>query len=246
MSSLRVLLIQCRSAKSRMLRHEVACIRRRLANQDVQLSTRQAVSEPATAAWLDGNDVVIMGGSGAFSVQDPRSQGWVDPLRHTLDRILSRNIPFFGICFGHQLLGLHLGGEVRTSEDHSEVGSIQVGLTRAGRADPVFGALPVRFTAQTGHSDSVFGPPAELRVLAQNHTLDTQAFHLTGRPVYTTQFHPDLTGMEARERYRSFEADIRRAGGAPKEGGSEKFSPAPDTSSQLLGRFIAHVLKGDT
>ena len=63
---------------------------------------------PADVRWLDGIDGLLIGGSGDYSVHHPQSQRWVNPMRVVLDAALQRRMPGFGLCFGHQLLGLHL------------------------------------------------------------------------------------------------------------------------------------------
>src|SRR5690606_9698760 len=146
---------------------------------------------------------------------------------------LSRNIPGFGICFGHQLLGLHLGSPVRTDPTRAEVGTLEMELTERGRHDPLFSGLGEKFTAHTGHSDHVSSTPAELELLATSETLDTQAFRLKGGRFYTTQFHPDLTGAEAIDRYRAIVAKRPEA-----SANLARFRAGEDTTASLLSGFL--------
>ena len=124
-----------------MASHELDCIRRRLGSLDTSITVRNVFSETPKTEWLSGMDAMVIGGSGAFSVHDPRSEAWVTELRHLLDACLERSVPSLGICFGHQLLGLHLGAEVVTDLARREVGTLAFDLTEAGANDPLFGSL---------------------------------------------------------------------------------------------------------
>ena len=72
-------------------------------------------------------------------------------------------------------------------------------MTAAGRADPLFGALPAVFDAFVGHKEAVRVPPPDAVVLATSSACPVQAFRI-GANVYATQFHPelDVPGIETR------------------------------------------------
>ncbi len=241
MSRRRVLLIQVRDGHDVMADHEQTCVQRKLDGHDVLLETRNAVVEPARPEWLDDADALIVGGSGAYSVHLEQSAHFVGPLRALLDRALERDVPGFGICFGHQLLGQHLGGRVLTCADRTEIGTTRFELTSSGRQDPVFGQLEGCFQGQTGHSDHVSEAPGTLDVLARNDVLEAQAFRVRGRRFWSTQFHPDLTGAEARERYLAYRDNLHDAAEEATRADALRFHLAPDPASTLLGRFIASL-----
>ena len=233
----RVLLIQVRDRGDVMAEHELACVVRRLEGRgDVDVKARNALTEPADRSWLDGYDAVIFGGSGDYSVHHSASQPWVSHLRHTLDAILERKLPGFGICFGHQLLGMHLGATVVTDENFAEVGTVPVELTHHGGTDTVFSALERQFVAQTGHSDHVTTVPPGCVLLASNETLETQAFRVLDAPFYSTQFHPDLTAFEAVSRYTAYQQAL--SGSVPDPARVERFRVGVDATAHLLRRFL--------
>jgi GMP synthase (glutamine-hydrolysing) len=230
MSRLSVLLVQARDRGDAMAAHERACIERRV-GLGVTLTTRNALAEEPRPDWVAGHDALIIGGSGAHSVHDPRSRPWVSALRRVLDEALRRALPGFGLCFGHQLLGHHFGAAVRTDERQAEVGTVEVELTPAGKSDPLFGTLDAYFPAHTGHSDSVDRVPEGLELLASNTTLRTQAFKVRDVRFYSTQFHPDLTGAEAVVRYCANK-------NIPPEAGLALFRPGADAAVTLLRSFV--------
>lgn len=237
----RLLLIQIRDPGDPMARHERACVARRVEGRGLDIAARNALEEPASDWWLEGVDGIIIGGSGDHSVHHPASASWVTPLRRLLDTALEDGLPGFGLCFGHQLLGMHLGARILTDAARTEIGTVEVDLTDEGRSDRIFGALPPRFSASTGHSDYVVDRPAGVRVLASTPLVDHQAFHLEGTGWYSTQFHPDLMASEAKHRYLAYAGafatmspeDMQR-----RRAKAERFTEGRDDAASLLGRWL--------
>ena len=52
----RVLLVQVRAGDDPMIEHELQCVRRRLGERAYDLTTYNAVVQPASVNWLDGQD----------------------------------------------------------------------------------------------------------------------------------------------------------------------------------------------
>ncbi len=236
----RLLLIQIRDAGDPMAEHERACVARRVGD-GVALTVHNALTAPAQRRWLDGVDGLVIGGSGNYSVHHPDSQPWVNHLRQLLDAALAAALPGFGICFGHQLLGYHLGARVLTDEARAELGTVPLQLTAAGQRDPIFGELEPDFFAHTGHSDHVAEVPEGATLLASGDDCPTQAFKLRDAPFYSTQFHPDLTGAEAASRYLAYRKNLDGALDDPSICGASRFRPGADQTSVLLGRFAAAI-----
>lgn len=231
-----VLLIQIRDPRHRMTLHEQECLERRVRGMGVRWRVRNVFAQQPSREWCDGVQAMVLGGSGAYSVHDARSEGWVGPLRDVLEKALADALPSFGVCFGHQLLGYHLGGSIVTDESLAEVGTITVDLNAHGRSDPLFGPLEPCFQVHTGHSDAVLTAPTRVQVLGSSSTLQTQVFKVTGAPFYSTQFHPDITGLEADERYQAYHPTL-----APNAAESVPISPfsfGQDEATELLPRFM--------
>lgn len=238
---LRVLLVQVRDPGDVMADHELSCVRRRFAGRSVEVQSRNVLAGPVRPETIDRYDAVVFGGSGDYSVHDPRSAPWIGGLRDLLDRTLSRRTPGFGLCFGHQLLGAHLGARVVTEPEHAELGTVSMQLAQPGVSDPIFSGLEPDFHAHTGHSDAVVGRPPGTTVLASNETLDTQAFKVDGSPFYSTQFHPDMTGAEAVSRYLAYHDSLASAREDPTIHAASRFRPGADAATILLGRFLDAV-----
>lgn len=224
-----------------MLEHERACVERRLGQRNYRLSHFNAVEVPAEPSCLDGIDAFIIGGSGDFSVHHPKSQSWVIPLRRVIGAALDRNVAGFGVCFGHQLLGVQLGSEVVTSSEHSELGTVTVDVTDEGRKDPLYRQFGESLRVHSGHSDYVVSVPSGVDLLASNARCQTQAFKVRGTQVYSVQFHPDMTGAEARYRYLAYRHGFADRLDDDAMRAAEKFIPEADESVSLLGSFLDQV-----
>lgn len=225
--------------------HEIACIRRRLDRHHEQLVIKNALESTPRAEWLDGARGVIFGGSGDFSVHHVGNRHWVRPLQRLIDVTLARGLPGFGICFGHQLLGEVLGARVVTCRQRSEIGTVRVRLTADGQRDPLFTDLGEHFPVHTGHTDCVTTIPRGVTLLAESEALVTQAFRATFAPFWSTQFHPDLTGAEARQRYLAYRDVLTSAADAAEaERLALRFTPGEDAAASLLRQFCDRVVAG--
>lgn len=206
--SLRVLLIQARSAP-RMVEQEQVCFseRCRLPRDRFRI-LNVAQGDTPTVDHLAQVDAVIIGGAGAYSATD--DYDWTPALLDFVRRIVDRELPLFGSCWGHQVIARALGGRVVYDPEHSELGCGDVQLTDAGLADPLFHRFPRRFRANMGHHDRVVELPSGATELAENE-LPYQAFRLEGLPVYGTQFHSELDAERERERILVYRKHYRDA-----------------------------------
>jgi GMP synthase-like glutamine amidotransferase len=242
---IKVLILQCRELSDPMVDHEIECIKKKFRNTPTQVTIHNVVSKPPTEGLLD-IDALIIGGSGAYSVHYEECQEWVKPTCSFIEKAIKKNLPGFGICFGHQLLGQVLGSTVVTSSDHTEIGTVELNLTSEGASDRVFGHLPKRFTAQTGHSDHVQTIPHGTVLMAQGDLLQTQAFKIEGTKFYSTQFHPDMTGAQARERYMAYHQKLQAVTPKATPEEAKRFELNRDDACALLGYFIDDVAAGST
>jgi GMP synthase (glutamine-hydrolysing) len=144
---------------------------------------------------LDDYAGIFLGG-GPFNASDPdRLKSAVQrrvevELNALLDRVVARDFPFLGACYGIGVIGTHQGGTVdRTYAE--PIGRVSVSLTSAGMADPLLVDLPATFEAFVGHKEAVTDLPPHAVRLATSPGCPVQAFRI-GRNVYATQFHPEL------------------------------------------------------
>jgi GMP synthase (glutamine-hydrolysing) len=126
-----------------------------------------------------------------------------------------------------------------------EIGTVQVELTPAGQADPLFKGLPPRIAVQATHEDFVPEPPPGAAVLAGNAHTATQA--LAFRPCARgVQFHPEVQpdAMRAliQARAEKLEAEATAQGLAPGERVPRLLAGIAPTPSgrQILVNFLEH------
>ena len=134
-----------------------------------------------------------------------------------------------------------LGGTVVTDRDRAEVGTAWVELTHDGEADPVFGPLGKRFRVPIGHEDVVTQIPKSARLLASSDLVENQAFVFLDKPIYATQFHPELNRADLVARLTKYTEYLPLTGHKSiKE--FEDSTPETPESESILPRFLKEVL----
>jgi GMP synthase (glutamine-hydrolysing) len=123
----------------------------------------------------------------------------------SIDFSLIEGLPVLGICYGHQLMALRLGGKVVTS-DHKEYGyrSIQY-RENSGKLLAKLAGDQVWMS----HGDQVLEAPSGFVVTAETVSCPVAAFEneLTG--YYGVQFHPEVSHtLEGKEILRRFLFDL--------------------------------------
>jgi len=236
-SQLRVLLLQARRDTDPMRSHEVTCFASTAQVEEHQISVHDLCAGPPKLADVKRYDAVMVGGSGEFyvSARDlPHFDGFVG----VLQELCEVGHPMFGSCFGYQSLVECLGGDIIHDPGNTEVGTIDLELTDCGRTDPLFGPMPPVFTAQMGHKDRATRHPAGIPNLAQSQLSPFQALRIPDKPIWATQFHPELDRTTNLERFQHY-LDIYAQSMDPDE--REKalagFRETPHASN-LLARFL--------
>lgn len=155
---------------------------------------------------LDSFAGIFLGGS-AFNVSDadksPLQQRVEDDLSQLLDVIVTRDLPFLGLCYGIGTMTAHLGGLVDRTYGEP-VGATTVTVTPAGRADPLLEGIPGSFEAFVGHKEGSNGVPNGVELLATGEACPVQMYRV-GANVYVTQFHPELDADDLAERMRIYQ-----------------------------------------
>lgn len=139
---------------------------------------------------LDGFDGLwIMGGS--MDVWDEAEFPWLRAEKALIrEAVTTRELPFFGICLGHQLLADALGGEVVPAEAF-EIGLHDVMPTRDGRDHALLTGLPCPTRWVNVHRAEVARPPPGARVLAASEACANHAMQV-GDAAFSVQFHPEV------------------------------------------------------
>lgn len=239
---LRFALLQARNPEDGAREEEFLAFVTRLQVGPEQIRQVDILTETLGAATLDGIDAVLVGGAGEYSVLDDHPP--IQRFTGFLTELAQGSMPVFASCFGFQALALGLGGEVIADEDHAEVGTYELDLTEAGTRDELFGKLPRKFLAQEGHKQRVFRLPEQLTCLARSTFSPFQAFRVPGKPIYATQFHPELTWVDNKVRFKGYMDQYGSLFG--HEAALSKLyghRPSPE-ANDLPARFVRHFLLG--
>ena len=161
----RFLLLQARNPGDPGQAHEQQCFEETLGVPSGSIRSWDLLKGPPQDEDLDKADMLLVGGSGDYSVLDdvPFVQDFIGFLR---DVVIPRNIPTFASCFGFQAIVLAAGGELVRDPESAEVGTFAISVSNAGREDPLLGSLFPTFKAQLGHKDRVERLPDGLTSLA--------------------------------------------------------------------------------
>ncbi len=174
--------------------------------------------------------VVITGSAASVYDEAPWSR-WATG--YTADAVRA-GIPLLGVCYGHQLLGEAVGGRgtVRPAA-RPEVGYLDVELDRG---DPLFDALPERFTSFLTHGDELRATPA-FEVWGRSALCPIQAIRVPGRPAWGVQFHNEYPPEEQLRLLRMRAARHPELGLDPEAAFAARTDTAP-LARALFGRFL--------
>ena len=222
-----------------MAAQEVLCFARSLPCTSSNIEVFDLLSGAPSTLALKRTDVVLIGGSGEHSVV--RGGPWLSGALDTMTELYAKSRPTFASCWGFQAMAQALGGTVVTDRDRAEVGTAWVELTNDGEADPVFGPLGKRFRVPIGHEDVVTKIPKSARLLASSDLVENQAFVFLDKPIYATQFHPELNRADLVARLTKYTEYLPLTGHkCIKE--FEDNTPETPESESILPRFLKEVL----
>jgi GMP synthase (glutamine-hydrolysing) len=144
-------------------------------------------------------DAVILSG-GPNSVLDEGAP--------TIDFSLIEGLPVLGICYGHQLMALRLGGRVQ-QWPHKEYGRRQLNSASAGS---LVGGLSSDIVWMS-HGDQVLEAPPGFETIAGTDTCTVAAFANRAQRQFGVQFHPEVShtpdGRTILKRFLFEEAGLR-------------------------------------
>lgn len=242
LDSLQVLLLQARDAEDPIITHELDCFVERSGLAHDQFKTLNFVTQPVPAEIVRRADVVMIGGSGAYSVVKGGFD-WLEPMLELMREIVAWEKPMFASCFGFQALVQAMGGEVLAEKARAEVGTFAARKTIAAEDDPLFGPLSDQFDVQLGHNDSAVRLPEGFVHLASTERCEYQAVRVGQLPIVATQFHPELTDMDNITRYMRYLESYRPAEMTleqARQHAEDIHRPSPE-ANRLIKGFIEQV-----
>ncbi len=107
----------------------------------------------------------------------------------TIDKkVFDLGIPILGICYGEQLLGHLLEGDVKPGKV-KEYGPAVLEVISDSQ---LFKNTSDQFTVWMSHGDSVLSPPKGFEITAITKTIPCAGIEDTNRKIYGIQFHPEV------------------------------------------------------
>ena len=236
--SINYLLYQVRDADDPMRTQEVATYIEALNCDASRIKVHDLLSGGPERQVLDQSDIVLIGGSGDYSAAGEGE--WLERAMDSMRELYELKKPTFASCWGFQALARALGGMTIEDLDRAELGTSVVRLTEGGLADPVFSAAGSEFAVFQGHQDRVSGLPSGAIDLAKSEVSPFQAFTFSDRPIYATQFHPELSRHRYLERVKHYPQYVERITGQSYEEFESAVGEARE-SRGLLERFVEYV-----
>ncbi|MFO7675141.1 MAG: gamma-glutamyl-gamma-aminobutyrate hydrolase family protein [bacterium] len=145
---------------------------------------------------------VVLTGSPLMLATDPPPAGLVEFVR-------GLRVPVFGICFGHQLLGIATGAKMGRREFFEGPG-----LIRVRAAEPLFAGMEETLVVAESHAEYLEPDSAAAAgwdILADSRWCAVEAMRHRERPWYGVQFHPERSGRVGVEVLANFYRHAVRA-----------------------------------
>jgi GMP synthase (glutamine-hydrolysing) len=155
------------------------------------LDVRRPYADEALPDDLEGYAGLLVLG-GAMGAHDDDQHWWLAPTKDLVRSAAGAELPTWGICLGHQLAAVALGGVSQRNPRGQQVGLLEIGWTSAVAADPLFGPLAVLPRRGVHWNDDVVDPlPDGATVLAVTPDGEVQAARLAPS-VWGVQPHPEV------------------------------------------------------
>jgi GMP synthase (glutamine-hydrolysing) len=142
---------------------------------------------PDSTDSFDG--LVVMGG--AMGAHDDQKAPWLPAARDLIRLAAKTGVPTLGICLGHQLCAVALGGDIEVNPNGRQLGLLDVGWNAEAVDDPLMGGLVAPRRAMHWNDDVVARLPEGARQLATASTGEVQAAR-HAETVWGTQWHPEV------------------------------------------------------
>ncbi|MEO7126079.1 MAG: type 1 glutamine amidotransferase [Nakamurella sp.] len=161
------------------------------ADAGVTVDVRRGYAGDTIPADLAGyRGLVVLGGD--MNANDDADCPWLTPIKQLIARTISGESPFLGICLGHQLAAVAMGGKVTANPAGRALGLTHFLPTTAGVHDPLFSSVLSGSPAVQWNSDTVTEIPRGAEVVAVCADGTPQAIRFGAR-AWGVQFHPEVS-----------------------------------------------------
>ncbi len=185
----------------------------------------------------DHTGLLVLGGS--MGADDDADHPWLTDVKDLIREAAATGTPVLGICLGHQLAAVALGGRVERNPRGQQIGTLDVGWTDDARGDALLGSLARPVRAVQWNNDIVTEAPAGTVVLARTPRGEVQAARFAPT-VWGVQWHPEA-GEEIVRSWAEHDRDDAVERGVDVDGYVAEVASARDelraTWAELARRF---------
>jgi GMP synthase (glutamine-hydrolysing) len=153
------------------------------------VTCRPYAGDPLPTALDEYDGLVVMGGE--MGAHDDQKAAWLPGVRELIRRASTAELPTLGICLGHQLCAVALGGEIEVNPKGRQLGLLDVGWTPATVDDELMSGLVGPRRAMHWNDDVVSRLPDGAVQLATAGTGEVQAAR-HAPTVWGIQWHPEV------------------------------------------------------
>ncbi len=156
----------------------------RYLKQDTQIVENTTPVDELAAANLDG--IMLSGGAARVGLD-----GKLGEVGSYLDKL---DLPFLGVCAGHQFMARHLGGEAAPGKEGAEFGQVEMEVLEE---DDILRGVPKKTIVWASHHDEVSRLPPDFKVLARSEKCPVQVMRHKTKPLFGMSFHPEVEHTQA-------------------------------------------------
>jgi len=155
----------------------------------LRLLVEQGFDVTVVPAKTPAEDVLALGADGVFLSNGPGDPAAVAGVPEIVRRIADRDVPVFGICLGHQILGLALGGRTQKLKFGHHGGNQPGQDVHTGKV-----AICAENHGYAVDADSLLaaGEPVEITHRNLNDGTVEGLAHAR-RPLFSVQYHPEAS-----------------------------------------------------
>jgi GMP synthase (glutamine-hydrolysing) len=179
-------------ARFLVVEHEPACPPAHLGTWLIDAGAELDVCRPWAGDEIPGlpgyDGFVVLGGS--MNAHDDATHPWLTTVKERVREAVDASLPTLGVCLGHQLIAVALGGTVEVNPRGQQVGLYDVGWRPEAGDDDLVSALPPSTRGIQWNIDLVTALPdgaVELAATAEDE-LQIARFAPT---VWGVQLHPE-------------------------------------------------------
>jgi len=185
---------------------------------------------------VDYSGIVL---TGSHSMVTDREE-WSRKTTAWLPGAVQSGVPLLGVCYGHQLLAVAMGGTVDRNPRGMEMGTVEISFSRAAEKDTLLKKLPRTLLAHASHTQSVIALPPDAVLLAFNDNEPHHAFFI-GACAWGIQFHPEFDADIMKTYIRTFAGPLK-AEGQDVELLLQQVEDTPH-GRQMMERFVEIVVE---